>query len=92
MKIYLSIILILLIALSIKSINAYNCCDQTQNTDCTCSDQTGAVGTCDCNTAPKTRQGWLCIYNPINGYDSVNHIKIKNIVIYFYFFKISNIL
>ena len=54
----------------------YNCCDQLQvncspqSNDCTCSDQTGGVGTCSCSSTPNSRQGWLCIKNS-NG-DSVN--------------------
>ena len=52
------------------------CCDTlqvgcaTKSNDCSCSDQTGGVGTCNCTTSPNTRQGWLCIKDA-NG-DSVN--------------------
>ena len=50
------------------------CCDELNNNtlsnECTCSDQTGGVGTCNCSSSPNTRQGWLC-KNDANG-DSVN--------------------
>ena len=34
--------------------------NSTQNTDCFCSDQMGAVCTCSCQTSPNTREGWFC--------------------------------
>ena len=63
---------------------SYKCCDQlnnaTVNTDCTCSDQTGGVGTCSCKTSPNIRKGWLC-KKDANG-DSVNIILNK--VLFFF--------
>ena len=44
--------------------SSYKCCDQlnnaTVNTDCTCSDQMGGIGTCICTNLPNTRSSWLC--------------------------------
>ena len=52
----------------------YPCCDalnpSAQNADCSCSDQTGGIGTCSCKTSPNTRQGWLCKKDAYG--DSVN--------------------
>ena len=76
----LTLMIGLYFALLVDTSIAYLCCDQlnsnTRNTDCTCSDQTGGIGTCLCSTLPNTRQGWLCIKNS-NG-DSVNISKFKN--------------
>ena len=56
--------------------SSYKCCDQlnnaTVNTDCTCSDQMGGIGTCICTNLPNTRSSWLCKKDS-NG-DSVNII------------------
>ena len=75
----MNIHLIVIFSLYIASSNASKCCDQlnsnTNSNDCTCSDQTGAVGTCSCTTSPNTRTGWLCT-KTANG-DSVN-IRLKN--------------
>ena len=53
---------------------SHQCCDvlnsNTVPNDCTCSDQTGGVGTCSCRRLPNTRHGWLC-KKDANG-DSVN--------------------
>ena len=71
------------------SLGGYLCCDElslssngctTKAKDCTCSDQTGGVGTCSCVTSPNTRQGWLCTsYSPTT--DSVNIYEINKVVL-----------
>ena len=63
----------------IFSTNAHSCCDLLSTKgdgDCKCSDQTGGVGTCICNTLPSTRSSWLC-KKDANG-DSVNY-KVKKV-------------
>ena len=77
MRLHLTLYIFLFFAFRIGYF-AWKCCDQTNsataNTDCTCSDQTGGVGTCSCKTSPNIRKGWLC-KKDANG-DSVS-IKLK---------------
>ncbi len=61
-------------AFLIGSSNAYRCCDSlniaADSNDCTCSDLTGALGTCSCTSSPNSRAGIPCI--KISTFDSVN--------------------
>jgi hypothetical protein len=62
-------------AFLIGSSNAYKCCDSLNSAansgDCTCSDLTGALGTCSCTSSPNSREGLPCIKDS-NG-DSVKY-------------------
>ena len=74
MNLHSALLVFLYFSFFIGSSNAGNCCDplnaKTSTRDCTCSDQTGGVGTCNCNNLPNTRSTWLC-KKDANG-DSVN--------------------
>ncbi len=53
------------------SVKPYKCCDQSQSSDCKCSNQTGGVGICMCSPSNTIRDTWLCINDNANG-DSVS--------------------
>ena len=79
-------------AFLISSSNAYKCCDSlnsgANSGDCTCSDTTGALGTCSCTSSPNSRAGSPCIVDS-NG-DSVNiHLRINFLSTFYtlFFFK-----
>ena len=76
---------VLYIANLICLLRSYPCCDNTQSSDCTCSDQIGGIGTCNCNNSSNTRQGWLC-KNDSNG-DSVCNINLNLNKLTFILFK-----
>ena len=61
-------------AFLIGSSNAYKCCDSlnsaARSEHCTCSDSTGALGTCSCTSSPNSRAGIPCIKS--STFDSVN--------------------
>jgi hypothetical protein len=57
------------------SVKSYKCCDQSQSSDCKCSNQTGGVGICMCSPSNSIRDTWLCVNDNVNG-DSVSEYGI----------------
>ena len=56
-------------------VKPYKCCDQSQSSDCKCSNQAGGVGICICSPSSPIRKTWLCVSDTTNG-DSVSEYRI----------------